>query len=128
MRRFFWGFPIKRKKFVYLCTNALLLKRKIDMYEPSPYLTFSIHLDGNEEQHDRSVCQDGVFDKAVAAIKMAIDRGFRVNVNATLFSNESPTEVADFFDYATTLGVEHHQVGVAIQKRRLPGTGLPGND
>ena len=111
---------VRRKKFVYLCTNALLLKRKIDMYEPSPYLTFSIHLDGNQEQHDRSVCQEGVFDKAVAAIRMAIDRGFRVNVNATLFSNESPAEVADFFDYATKLGVEGITVSPGYEYQHAP--------
>ena len=97
---------VARKKFVYLCTNALLLARKIDEYTPSPYLTFSVHLDGNRERHDQSVCRDGVFDKAVEAIQIARDRGFRVTVNCTLFQDENPEEVADFFDYASGLGVE----------------------
>lgn len=98
---------LARKKFVYLCTNAVLLKKKIDEYKPSPYFTWSIHLDGLKERHDESVCQEGVFDKAVEAIKMAKDRGFRVNINCTLFDGENADEVADFFDYATyELGVE----------------------
>jgi hopanoid biosynthesis associated radical SAM protein HpnH len=97
---------IERKKFVYLCTNALLLEQRIDDYTPSPYLTFSIHLDGNRERHDESVCRDGVFDKAIAAIKLAVSRGFRVTANCTLFSGEDPREVADFFDYAMALGIE----------------------
>ena len=111
---------IERKKFVYLCTNAILLKRKMHLFDPSPYLTFSIHLDGNREAHDDSVCQDGVFDKAVAAIQMAIERGFRVNVNCTLFSNERPTEVANFFDYATELGVEGITVSPGYEYQHAP--------
>lgn len=97
---------VQRKKFVYLCTNAILLPKHIDEYTPSPYLTFSIHLDGSRERHDESVCQEGVFDKAVAAIKLALGRGFRVTVNCTLFSGEDPEHVAAFFDEATALGVE----------------------
>ncbi len=97
---------IARKKFVYLCTNALLLEQRIDDYRPSPYLTFSIHLDGNRERHDESVCREGVFDKAVAAIKLARSRGFRVTANCTLFNEENPQEVAEFFDYAMELGIE----------------------
>lgn len=97
---------IARRRFVYLCTNALLLERRIDDYTPSRYLTFSIHLDGNRERHDESVCQEGVFDRAVAAIKLAVGRGFRVTVNCTLFAGEDPDEVAAFFDYAMTLGIE----------------------
>ena len=68
---------VARKKYVYLCTNALLLKKRIDDYTPSPYLTFSIHLDGMKERHDASVCQDGVFDRAVEAIKLCVARGFQ---------------------------------------------------
>lgn len=97
---------VARRKFVYLCTNAILLKKKLDDYRPSPYLTFSVHLDGNRERHDESVCQSGVFDKAVAAIEAARARGFRVNINCTLFQGENPQEVADFFDYVTGLGVD----------------------
>ena len=97
---------VARRKFVYLCTNALLLTKRIKDYTPSPYFTFSIHLDGNRERHDASVCQEGVFDRAVAAIKLARDRGFRVTVNCTLFQGEDPQEVAEFFDFASGLGVE----------------------
>ena len=97
---------ISRKKFVYLCTNAILLPKKIEFYKPSPYLTFSIHLDGNRERHDASVCKEGIFDKAVSAIKIARQRGFRVTINCTLFQKEDPKEVADFFDFAMGLGVE----------------------
>ena len=79
---------IARKKFVYLCTNALLLRKRIDDYKPSPYLTFSIHLDGNKHRHDESVCQPGVFDIAVEAIKLALSKGFRVTVNCTLFQGK----------------------------------------
>ena len=97
---------IERRKFVYLCTNALLLKSRIDDYEPSPYLTFSVHLDGDRERHDESVCREGVFDKAVEAISVVRDRGFRVTANCTLFNGENPQQVADFFDLAMQLGVE----------------------
>jgi hopanoid biosynthesis associated radical SAM protein HpnH len=111
---------VKRKKFVYLCTNALLLKRRIDDYSPSPYLAFSIHLDGNRERHDRSVCREGVFDRAVAAVKLAIGQGFRVNINCTLFQSESPAEVADFFDYVTELGVEGITVSPGFSYEHAP--------
>jgi len=96
---------VARKKFVYLCTNAILLCKHIDEYLPSRYLTFSIHLDGNRQRHDESVCQEGVFDKAVAAIRLARSKGFRVTVNCTLFSGADPDEVADFFDTAMSLGI-----------------------
>jgi len=97
---------VRRKRFVYLCTNALLLKRRIDDYTPSPYMTFSVHLDGNRHRHDASVCRDGVYDEAVAAIRLARERGFRVTVNTTLFQGEGADEVAPFFDEAMALGVE----------------------
>ena len=97
---------VARKKFVYLCTNAILLARHIDEYQPSPYLTFSLHLDGNRERHDESVCQEGVFDKVIAAIALARARGFRVTVNCTLFNNADPDEVAEFFDTAMQQGIE----------------------
>ena len=89
---------IERRRFVYLCTNALLLEKKMHLFEPSPYLCFSIHLDGDRERHDKVVCQDGVYDRAVAAIKAARARGFRVNVNCTLFDGEAPDHVAHFLD------------------------------
>ena len=111
---------LARKKFVYLCTNAILLSKHIHEYQPSPYLTFSIHLDGNRQRHDESVCQEGVFDKAVAAIKLARGRGFRVTVNCTLFSGENPAEVAEFFDMATQLGVEGIMVSPGYSYHHAP--------
>jgi hopanoid biosynthesis associated radical SAM protein HpnH len=92
---------VKRKKFVILCTNALLLEKKLNLFTPSPYLTFSVHLDGLKEEHDRSVCQTGVFDKAVEAIKAAKAKGFRVTVNATLFGGVDPDRAAAYLDYVT---------------------------
>ncbi len=97
---------VARRKFVYLCTNAILLARHIDEYRPSPYLTLSLHLDGNRERHDESVCQEGVFDKVIAAISLARARGFRVTVNCTLFNSADPEEVAAFFDTAMQQGIE----------------------
>src|ERR1041385_5586458 len=81
---------IARRKFVYLCTNALLMEKKIDQYKPSPFFVWSVHLDGDKDNHDKSVCQDGVYERAVAAIKLAKQRGFRVKINCTLFNNAEP--------------------------------------
>ena len=111
---------IARKKYVYLCTNALLLKKKINDYTPSPYLTFSIHLDGMRERHDASVCQEGVFDRAVEAIKLALDKGFRVTVNCTLFQGENSHEVAEFLDYAMELGVEGVTIAPGFSYEHAP--------
>jgi len=111
---------VKRRKFVYLCTNALLLKKRIDDYAPSPYLTFSVHLDGDRERHDEMVSQAGVFDRAVEAIRIALGRGFRVTVNCTLFEGEAPERVAAFFDYVTGLGVEAITVSPGFDYERAP--------
>ncbi len=111
---------VERKKFVYLCTNAVLLKKHIDDYTPSPYLTFSIHLDGLEKRHDESVCMDGVFKTAVEAIKLLRSRGFRVTANCTLFSGEAPKEIADFFDFAMTLGIEGITVSPGYSYQHAP--------
>ena len=111
---------IKRKKFVYLCTNAILLKKNIDKYKPSPYLTFSIHLDGNKERHDASVCQKGVFEKCIKAIEIACEKGFRVTLNCTLFQGESAEEVAEFLDMAMELGVEGVTISPGYSYERAP--------
>jgi hopanoid biosynthesis associated radical SAM protein HpnH len=111
---------IARKKFVYLCSNALLLERKLDDYTPSPYLTLSIHLDGDREVHDESVCREGVFDTAIKAINAALKRGFRVNVNCTLFAKDSPEVIADFFDYVSQLGVEGITVSPGYEYQHAP--------
>lgn len=96
---------VARKKFVSLCTNALLLEKKLNLFKPSPYLFFSVHLDGLEEEHDKAVDQKGVFKRAVKAIKAAQDAGFQVNVNATIFDNMSAEQVAAYLDYCTDMGV-----------------------
>jgi hopanoid biosynthesis associated radical SAM protein HpnH len=111
---------IQRKKFVYLCTNALLLKTRIDQYTPSPYLTFSIHLDGNKERHDASVCLKGVFDNCIKVIKMAREKGFRVTINCTLFQGETADEVAEFMDMAMDLGVEGVTISPGYSYERAP--------
>ncbi|MEQ8356215.1 MAG: adenosyl-hopene transferase HpnH [Kiloniellaceae bacterium] len=111
---------VKRKRFVYLCTNALLLEKKIDLFKPSQYLTFSIHLDGLEEEHDRAVDQKGVFKRAVKAIEAVRDRGFRVNVNCTLFNNAKPEAVAEYLDFARDLGVEGVTISPGYAYERAP--------
>jgi len=92
---------VARKKYIYLCTNALLLEKRLDLFRPSQYLTFSIHLDGLKEEHDHAVSQEGVFERAVSAIKAAKARGFRVNINTTLFDGLDPDRIAAFLDYAS---------------------------
>ncbi|MEM8598248.1 MAG: adenosyl-hopene transferase HpnH, partial [Pseudomonadota bacterium] len=96
---------VERKKYVSLCTNALLLEKKLHLFEPSPYLFFSVHLDGLKEHHDKAVDQKGVFERAIKAIKAAQDKGFRVNVNATIFEGYPADELADYLDYCTEMGV-----------------------
>ena len=110
-----------RKKFVYLCTNALLLEKRLDDFTPSDYLTFSVHLDGLEEHHDKAVDQKGVFKRAVSAIKAAKAKGFRVNVNCTLFNDVDPGEAAKFFDYvADELQVDGVTVSPGYAYERAP--------
>ena len=96
---------VAKRKFVSLCTNALLLEKKLHLFKPSPYLFFSIHLDGLREHHDRAVCQQGVFDRAVSAIRAAKAAGFQVNANATIFDGHAPDKIAAFLDFTTELGV-----------------------
>jgi hopanoid biosynthesis associated radical SAM protein HpnH len=97
---------VARRKYIYLCTNALLLKEKIDLFRPSKYLTFSVHMDGQREHHDFSVCREGGYDIAVDGIKEALKRGFRVTTNTTLFDGADPASVREFFDEMMALGVE----------------------
>jgi len=96
---------VARKKYVSLCTNALLLEKKLHLFKPSPYLFFSVHLDGLKDHHDKSVCQNGVFDRAVSAIKAARQAGFQVNANATIFDGHEAEEIARFLDFTRELGV-----------------------
>ena len=115
------GGIVARKKFVYLCTNGLLLEKKMHLFKPSKYLTFSVHLDGLEEHHDRAVNQPGTFRRAVAAIRKAREEGFRVNVNCTLFDQMNADEVAAFFDFcAYELDVEGITVSPGYAYERAP--------
>ena len=97
---------IARKKFVILCTNALLLKKKIGEYKPSPFFTWSIHLDGDQQMHDKAVDQAGTYDVAVEAIELAKAKGFRVQINCTVFNDADPARLASFMDDMTARGVE----------------------
>jgi len=111
---------VARKKFVILCTNALLLEKKIGQYKPSPYFTWSIHLDGDREMHDHAVSQEGVYDRAVAAIKLAKSKGFRVTINCTFFDGAQADRIAAFFDTVTELGVDGVTVSPGYAYERAP--------
>ena len=111
---------LERKKFVILCTNALLLTKKIDQYEPNPGFTWSIHLDGDQVMHDKSVCLDGVYQKAVEAIALAKSKGFRVSINCTLFNDAEPERVAQFFDEMTAAGLDGITVSPGYAYERAP--------
>lgn len=111
---------IDRKKYIYLCTNGILLQEKLDLFEPSKYLSFSVHLDGDREMHDTAVCRDGVYDKAVAAIREALARGFRVTTNTTLFEGADADRTARFFDDAMELGVEGMMVSPGYSYAKAP--------
>jgi hopanoid biosynthesis associated radical SAM protein HpnH len=97
---------VARKKYIYLCTNALLLKEKLHLFKPSKYLTFSVHMDGQREHHDFSVCMEGGYEKALEGMKEALAQGFRVTTNTTLFDGVDPNSVRDFFDEMMEVGVE----------------------
>ena len=104
----------KRKRFVYLCTNALLVKKRINEFSPSPYFTFNVHLDGLRERHDALVCRSGVFDNAVEAICLLTARGFRVTTNTTFYDGETPENASRLFDFIMSLGVETMTVSPAF--------------
>ncbi|HJT08066.1 MAG TPA: adenosyl-hopene transferase HpnH, partial [Stellaceae bacterium] len=111
---------IARKKFVYLCTNALLMEKKLDRFKPSPFFVWSVHLDGDKEMHDHSVCEEGVYERAMAAIKTAKAAGFRVNINCTLFDGAEPERVATFFDDVMANGVDGITVSPGYAYERAP--------
>jgi hopanoid biosynthesis associated radical SAM protein HpnH len=111
---------VARKKYTYLCTNALLLKEKLDLFTPSKYLTFSVHLDGQRDHHDFAVCREGGFDIAVEGVKAAIARGFRVTTNSTLFDGADPASVRAFFDEMMELGVEGMMLSPGYQYDKAP--------
>jgi hopanoid biosynthesis associated radical SAM protein HpnH len=120
---------VNRKKFVYLCTNAILVSKRIHDFKPSNYLTFSIHLDGLRERHDSLVCRQGVFDQAVAAIGMLKSAGFRVTTNTTFYDGETPENAARFLDFVSTLGVEGMTIspGFGYEKASVQGQ-FPGRE
>lgn len=111
---------VARKKYIYLCTNALLLKEKIDLFTPSKYLTFSVHMDGQQEHHDFAVCREGTYDKAVEGIKEAVKRGFRTTTNTTLFDGADPNSVRKFFDEMMALGVEGMMISPGYSYDKAP--------
>ena len=111
---------VARKKYIYLCTNALLLKEKLDLFKPSKYLTFSVHVDGQKEHHDFSVCREGGYEQAIEGIREAIKRGFRVTTNTTLFDGADPKSVRGFFDEMMELGVEGMMLSPGYSYEKAP--------
>ena len=111
---------LAKKKFVILCTNALLLTKKIDQYKPDPMFTWSIHLDGDKVMHDKSVCLDGVYETAVEAIRLAKSKGFQVSINCTLFEGADPQRVADFLDEMKKVGVNGVTISPGYAYERAP--------
>jgi hopanoid biosynthesis associated radical SAM protein HpnH len=112
---------VKRKVFVYLCTNAILMTKKLDLFKPSPYFAWAVHLDGLRERHDDSVCRDGVFDKAVEAVREAKARGFRVTTNTTFFTHDSPDTVTRVLDFLNDeLEVDEMMISPAYAYEKAP--------
>ncbi|MBT8485540.1 MAG: adenosyl-hopene transferase HpnH [Phycisphaerales bacterium] len=113
---------VARRKYVYLCTNAILLREKIEagVFTPSKYLTFSIHMDGLEEAHDFAVCREGIYEQAADAIRFAVERGYRVTTNTTLFEGADPNAVRAFFDTMMELGVEGMMVSPGYAYEKAP--------
>ncbi|UGS38777.1 adenosyl-hopene transferase HpnH [Capillimicrobium parvum] len=115
------GELVARKKYVYLCTNALLMKKKLDLFTPGPYFSWAVHIDGLRERHDASVARAGVFDKAVEAIKLAKERGFRVTTNTTFFTQDSPETVRSVLDFLNDeLEVDDMMISPAYAYEKAP--------
>lgn len=114
------GELVARHKFVYLCTNGLLVEKMIDAFHPSPFLTFNIHLDGLRERHDALIGCEGVFTRAVQAIRLLLSHGFRVTTNTTLYLGETPENAARFFDFLTSMGVEGMTVAPGFNYESAP--------
>lgn len=111
---------VARRKYVYLCTNALLLEKNLHRFRPSKYLSFSVHLDGPQEQHDRAVCRSGVYQVAVRAIRRAVEAGFRVTTNSTFFNTADPETCRRFFDELMELGVEGMMISPGYPYEKAP--------
>jgi len=115
------GELVARGKFVYLCTNALLMERKLDLFSPSAYFAWAVHIDGLRERHDRSVCRDGVFEKTLAAVREAKRRGFRVTTNTTFFSDDTPQTVREVLDFLNDeLRVDQMMISPAYAYQKAP--------
>ena len=121
---------VDRRKYVFLCTNAMLLPKKLDLFQPSRYFAFTVHIDGLRERHDASVCKDGVFDTAVAAVRQAQQRGFRVTTNTTVFSSDTAGSIADVLDYLNDdLRVDEMMISPAYAYQKAPDQNhFPGPD
>jgi len=112
---------IKRRRYVYLCTNAILMKKKLDLFEPSSQFAWAVHLDGLQERHDESVCREGIFDKAVDAIRAAKERGFRVTTNTTFFTHDSPKTIQSVLDFINDeLEVDEMMISPAYAYEKAP--------
>jgi hopanoid biosynthesis associated radical SAM protein HpnH len=111
---------VARKKYIYLCTNALELKARLHLFKPSKYLTFSVHVDGQREHHDFSVCREGGYEIAIDGIREALRRGFRVTTNTTLFDGADPNSVRGFFDEMMELGVESMMLSPGYSYEKAP--------
>ena len=115
---------IKQGRFVYMCTNGLLMERTMKKIPPQKQFSFVVHVDGLRETHDRSVCREGVFDKAIAGIKLAVERGYRVCTNTTIYKFTAPDEIADLFEFLTGLGIEGHIVSPAYDYEAVGPTDI----
>ncbi|MBE1490085.1 adenosyl-hopene transferase HpnH [Plantactinospora soyae] len=112
---------VRRRKYVFLCTNAALLRKKLHKFTPSRYFSFAVHIDGLRERHDASVCKDGVFDEAVEAVREAKRKGFRVTSNTTFFSTDTPQTVIEVLDYLNDdLGVDQMMLSPAYAYDKAP--------
>jgi len=111
---------VARRKYVYLCTNALLLEERLHRFKPSKYLSFSVHVDGLREEHDEAVCRQGVYDVALRAIRAAVDAGFRVTTNTTAFNNSDPDRLREMFDAMMELGVEGMMISPGYPYDKAP--------
>ena len=115
---------VARKKYIYLCTNAILLEKHLHQFKPSKYLSFSVHIDGPKEEHDFAVCREGVYDVAVKAIQAAVAKGFRVTTNTTVYNNADPNAMRQMFDEMMGLGVEGMMISPGYQYEKAPQQGL----
>ncbi len=112
---------VKRKVYVYLCTNAVLLRRRLERFTPSHFFSWVVHVDGLGERHDAAVDRVGVFDEVVQAVREAKSRGFRVTTNSTFFNTDSPKTVRDVLDFLNDdLKVDAMMISPAFAYEKAP--------